>query len=168
VGRRPRGATRAAVKQMGLLKPMEKWLIKRIEKPRYQHIFLGNVNRRARKGTGFHHRYQGKNPPTARVRRHPTTGNELRDPPNSHGAYKAKVDVRDEDGQWYEKRGKSSFFPDHWTPKQVDEAINSAFKNARPDPTNPNKWVGTHNGMQIEGFYQGNLRKGWYSAWPVV
>ncbi|WP_165963888.1 EndoU domain-containing protein [Actinomadura sp. KC216] len=168
MGRRPRGAARGAARQLGLLKPIEKWLLKRIERPRYQHIFLGNVNRRANKGTGFHHRYQGKNPPTARVRRD-ANGNELKDPPNSHGAYRAKVDVRDEDGTWYRKNGKSSFFPDSWTPKQVDEAINTAFKNATPDPANPNKWVGNlPNGMQIQGFYSGNLKKGWYSAWPVV
>lgn len=52
---------------MGLLKPIEKRLLRRIEKYKYQHIFLGNVNPKKKEGTGFHHRYQGKNPPTARV-----------------------------------------------------------------------------------------------------
>ncbi|TNY38214.1 EndoU domain-containing protein [Thermomonospora catenispora] len=151
---------------MGLLKPIEKWLLRRVEKYKYQHIFLGNVNPKKKKGTGFHHRYQGKNPPTARVARD-SNGNEEIKKINSNGVYKAKVEVRGEDGKWYPKAGLSSFFPDHWTPKEVNDAIRHAFKNSRPDPTHPNKWIGQYNGVDIVGFYTQN-RKDWVSAWPLL
>ncbi|WP_103940531.1 EndoU domain-containing protein [Thermomonospora echinospora] len=152
---------------MGLLKPMEKWLLKRVERPNFQHVFLGNVNHHAQRGTGFHHRYRGKNPPTARVRRDPN-GHEIKAQHTPWGAYKARVDVRDENGNWYQKQAWSSFFPDDWTPQQVNEAIGEAFKNSSPDPANPNKWRGVYDGKPIEGFYAGGQRKGWHSAWPVV
>lgn len=165
---RPPAAAKAAVKNMGLLQPIEKWLLQRIHQYKYQHIFLGNVNLKKKAGTGFHHRYQGKNPPTARVARDPKTGKELKLPPDKNGAYKSRVDVQDENGKWYKKKAWSSFFPDHWTPQEVDRAINHAFKNSKPDPMNPNKWVGVYNGMKIEGFYSGPSKGDWVSAWPVV
>ena len=153
---------------MGLLKPMEKWLIKRIEKHKWQHIFQGHVNPRSGRGTGFHHRYKGKNPPTARVRRDPN-GHEIKGAHTPEGAYKARVDVRDENGNWAPKQAWTSMFPDHWTPKEVGEAIDGAFKGSRPVPGSPNKWRGTYNGVDIEGFYgQNSLGRGWHSGWPVI
>lgn len=166
MGSRTKASGRAAVAQSGLFTPIEKWLKRKVKHARYRHIFLGDVNMRARKGTGFHHRYGGKNPSTARVRRRPD-GSEWINANGPGGTYKAKVEVKGPDGNWYAKNGSSSFFPDHWTPQEVDNAIKHAHANSTADLVNPNKWNGSYNGVPISGFYGINGR-GWKSAWPVV
>jgi hypothetical protein len=152
----------------GVFQPVEKWLRSRLRHRRYQHIFHGHANMHATppRGTGFHHRHNGWNPPGARVRRD-ADGMEIILRRNPTGTYRARVDIQGPDGNWHPKQGASSFFPDSWHPQQVDDTIKSAFAGRSPHPTNPNMWRGTANGLNIEGFYDDAARGHWYSAWPV-
>jgi hypothetical protein len=153
----------------GVFEPVEKWLKARVRHPRYRHVFHGDVNMHAvpgPRGTGFHHRHNGWNPPGARVRTD-ADGMEMILERNDTGTYRARVDVQGPDGNWYQKRGSSSFFPDSWHPQQVDHAINDAFRNRRPHPTEPDKWIGSSNGLDIEGFYSDPGQSHWHSAWPT-
>ena len=150
----------------GIFEPVERWLRSRVRHPHYRHVYHGDVNLRAGRGTGFHHRFQGQNPPGARVRRN-ADGNEMILERNVTGTYRARVDVQGPDGNWYPKRGASSFFPDNWTPQTVDDTIQTAFRGRGPHPDDPDKWVGSANGLDIEGFYSEHSRDFWHSAWPT-
>jgi hypothetical protein len=163
--RAARNARNNVVTNTGLFKPITQWLEAAVKHKRYRHQQLGEVNRGGR-GTGFHHRFMGQNPHSARVRVNQNGQEEIlaRHP---NGVYRARVDVRGDDGNWYPKTGASTFFPDNWTPQTVDDTIKNAFKNSRPDPSNPNKWIGEHNGFPVEGFYkQGSGNRDWHTAWP--
>ncbi|MCT2276948.1 EndoU domain-containing protein [Micromonospora chalcea] len=151
----------------GLFTPVEKWLRARMRHRRYAHIFRGHVNTNANppRGTGFHHRFMGENPPGARVRVD-ADGREMILERHADGTYRARVDVQDDGGVWRQKRGSSTFFPDNWTPQRVDETIEGAFRSGGPHPDDPNKWQGRANGLLVEGFYNPGGTT-WYSAWPV-
>jgi hypothetical protein len=151
----------------GVFEPVERWLRARLRHPRYQHVFGGHVNPGPPpRGTGFHHRFNGWNPPGARVRRD-ADGMEMVLERNATGTYRARVDVQGPDGNWYPKNGSSSFFPDDWHPQRVDNAIQDAFRNRRPHPTRPDVWQGSSDGLNIEGFYSDPGQSHWYSAWPT-
>jgi hypothetical protein len=151
-----------------IFEPVERWLRARMRHPRYQHVFGGDVNMRGHppRGTGFHHRHNGWNPPGARVRKD-AQGMEIVTQRNPTGTYRARVDVQGTDGNWYPKQGTSTFFPDNWHPQRVDDAIQDAFRNRSPHPTELDKWRGSSGGLQIEGFYSDPGQNHWYSAWPV-
>ena len=128
----------------------------------------GHVKPGAPKGSGYHYRPGGQDFPGRRLQ----PGTVVRDPKT--GAYRAKPEFFDPTinpphGGWKSKAGpnggESSFFPDHWTPAQVDAAIPGAFANAVPVP-NSNKWRGVYNNVVIEGFY--NSSGGFTHGWPVV
>jgi hypothetical protein len=119
------------------------------------------------RGSGFHHRFMGQNPSTARVRIDPRTGKEMILERGYHGTYRARVDVQGPDGNWYPKRGSSTFFPDNWTPQTVDQTVSDAFRGRTPHPSDPDKWRGSANGLTVDGFYD-KSGQGWYSAWPFI
>lgn len=132
------------------------------------HVFGGHVKPGMPKGSGYHYRPGGQDFPGRRL----VPGTKQVDPKTR--AYRAEPEFFDPTinpphGAWKPKAGnggESSFFPDHWTPAQVDAAIPGAFRNAAPVPGYPNKWRGTYNGLTIEGFY--NASGGFTHGWPVV
>ncbi|MEV0135545.1 EndoU domain-containing protein [Dactylosporangium sp. NPDC050688] len=153
----------------GVFQPVEKWLRARLRHPRYQHVFRGHVVRRPHglRGSGYHHRHNGWNPPGARVRRD-ADGMEIILERNPSGTYRARVDVQAADGTWHPKDGSSTFFPDSWHPQRVENAIKDAFTNRTPHPTNPRRWRGQSDGLVIEGSYDNYpTTTSWNSAWPI-
>ena len=148
----------------GLFEPAVKWLRKKIARGgRYHHIFRGEVRRGPGgnlRGSGWHHRFMGQDPPDRRVTQINRT--------DVNGTYHADVQMRGPGGQWYDKPGGSSFFPDNWTPQRVDRTINDAFAGSSPIPgTNNRRWEGVADGIPIQGSYRRNGRD-WDSGWPVV
>ncbi|WP_210748222.1 EndoU domain-containing protein [Actinomadura latina] len=133
------------------------------------HVFGGHVKPGMPKGSGYHYRPGGQDFPGRRLK----PGTKVTDPRT--GAYRAKPEFFDPTinpphGAWKPKNGpnggESSFYPDHWTPAQVDAAVPGAFNNASPVPGFPNKWRGTYNNVVIEGFYDGS--GGFTHGWPIV
>ena len=124
------------------------------------HIRLGRT-----KGSGYHYRPGGEDFPDRRL----IPGTRV-DHPN--GVYEAKPEFFDPTrnppaGEWKPKAGNggvSSFYPDHWTPAQVDNAVSGAFQKSVPHPTEPGMWVGTYKDVVIEGFYNGF--GGFTHGWP--
>ncbi|MEV4753799.1 EndoU domain-containing protein [Micromonospora sp. NPDC049559] len=118
----------------------------RMTPERLRHMMEGE-NRK-----GYHYRPGGSDFPDRRitqvVRRNPTTK-----------VYEAKVEFyKDPPGQWVPKvgQGRSTFFPDHWTPKQVDDAVTDAFNHAGANNTRfpDGTWTGTSKeGVPIMGYY---------------
>ncbi|MCM0675754.1 EndoU domain-containing protein [Micromonospora phytophila] len=131
------------------------------------HVFGGHVKPGQAKGSGYHYRPGGQDFPGRRIR----PGTVERDA--TTGAYTAEPEFFDPtldppNGAWKPKagnQGMSTFFPDDWTPAQVDNAIPGAFENAVRVP-GTNKWRGTYRGVTIEGFY--NSSGGFTHGWPVV
>jgi hypothetical protein len=127
-----------------------------------EHVFAGHVKPGAPAGSGYHYRPGGRDWPGRRL----VPGTKQIDP--ATGAYKAKPQFYDPHKVppgWKGKAGNggySSFFPDHWTPAQVDAAIGEAFKGSVPVP-GTNRWRGRYRGLVIEGFYDqsGGLLHGW-------
>ncbi|MEW2328595.1 EndoU domain-containing protein [Micromonospora chersina] len=130
------------------------------------HVFGGHVKPGQPKGSGYHYRPGGEDFPGRRLK--PGTVN--RDPRT--GAYEAEPEFFDPTrnpphGEWKPKAGNngvSSFYPDHWTPAEVDAAVPGAFNNAVP--AGGNMWRGTYRGLTIEGFYDG--AGGFTHGWPVL
>ncbi|MDR7276115.1 hypothetical protein J2S41_002893 [Catenuloplanes atrovinosus] len=133
---------------------------------------------------GYHYRPGGRDFPDRRI----DPASIIRPTPN--GPYKAKPQILDRSVNppvWRSKSGfggYSTFFPDHWTPAQVDAAVPDAFarSSAVPPPypggPDPGLWRGSHRGVTIEGWYQrdqngniltdaaGNRLLG--NGWPVL
>ncbi|MFF0658087.1 MULTISPECIES: EndoU domain-containing protein [Micromonospora] len=130
-----------------------------------EHVMGGHVKPGMPKGSGYHYRPGGQDFPDRRIK----PGTTQRD--TRTGVYTAEPEFFDPtldppNGRWKAKAGNggvSTFFPDHWTPAQVDNAIPAAFQNAVP--AGPNKWRGTYKGVTIEGFY--NSSGGFTHGWPV-
>lgn len=128
------------------------------------HVFGGHVRPGSNKGSGYHYRPGGEDFPGRRIK----PGTRV-DHPN--GVYEARPEFFDPTmnppaGAWKPKAGNggvSTFFPDHWTPSQVDNAISGAFQKARPVP-GTNMWEGTYRGVKIQGFYNGS--GGFTHGWP--
>lgn len=116
-----------------------------MEPERLRHTLVGERDGRA---SGWHHRPGGVDPPGAKLikvtRRDPRTG-----------VYNGKVAMQNRrTGEWQEKRGGSTFFPDHWTPEEADNAVTRGFHS--PDVVKDPKtgrWSGTHRGVDLKGFY---------------
>ena len=111
---------------------------------RLRHTLLGERDGRA---SGWHHRPGGVDPPGAKF---------LRETRRDHrtGVYEGRVAMQDRrTGEWREKRDRSTFFPDDWTPAQVDNAITRGFREgARLDP-NTGTWTSTFRGISLRGYY---------------
>lgn len=112
---------------------------------RLRHTLIGERDGRA---SGWHHRPGGIDPPGAKLikvtRRDPETG-----------VYHGRVAFQNRrTGEWREKRGGSTFFPDDWTPEQVQHAIERAFNGpgVHKDPES-GRWSGTFRGIKLRGFY---------------
>ena len=138
------------------------------------HIFCGDINRKGR-ATGYHHRPDGQDPPTARIgrisRRSDTTGVYISD----------QVEVWD-GNDWRRKKHISSFFPDHCSPRQVLASI--AFAAGQPScQLGRGKWRGwsapaiaqnadSHcrgldgRPLVVEGYWQGRAGDRVATAWP--
>lgn len=131
-----------------------------------QHVFGGHVKPGHPSGSGYHYRPGGEDFPGRRLK----PGSKTTDPKT--GAYTANPEFFDPTinpphGGWKPKGGNggtSSFYPDHWTPAQVDAAPAGAFRNSVP--VGGNKWRGTYGGVVIEGFYDG--AGGYTHGWPVI
>lgn len=169
--RRPGQSRSSAKRQSGLFKQVEAWLRSRMRQHRYQHVFQGQVKfyppNNSPGASGFHHRFQGQNPPGARVRRD-ANGNEMITQQGPDGIYRARVDVQAPNGTWIPKNAQSTFFPDRWTPQQVDDAISNAFRNRTLDPGNSQRWYGPGpNGMMISGFVDPGSDR-WKTAFPLI
>ncbi|GIF45598.1 EndoU nuclease-like protein [Asanoa ferruginea] len=126
------------------------------------HVFKGHIKPGAPTGSGFHYRPGGQDWPGRRIK----TSTVTRDPDT--GLYQAEVEYFDRsvppDGAWRPKSGHggvSTFFPDHWSPSEVDNAVNTAFHRSSPVP-GTDRWRGDYRGITIEGFYhQGGVGHGW-------
>ncbi|MEU8799391.1 EndoU domain-containing protein [Spirillospora sp. NPDC048819] len=154
----------------GLFEPAIKWMRRKVNKSsRHHHVFRGEI-RTARGGPnpgqrtpgGYHHRFMGQDWPDRRVGPVTATG--------PHGTYRARVQMRDGNGQWVDKPFASTFFPDNWTPQSVDRTIRNAFDNhtvtAQDRFGNPRRWQGMADGLVVEGSFNRSGRD-WNSAWPV-
>ena len=112
---------------------------------RLRHTLLGERDGRA---SGWHHRPGGIDPPGAKVIKVTKRDNRT-------GVYNARVAMLNRrNGEWREKRGGSTFFPDHWTPEDVDNAITRGFHSPDvvKDPET-GRWSGKFNGVHLKGFY---------------
>ncbi|MDG4820620.1 EndoU domain-containing protein [Asanoa sp. WMMD1127] len=130
------------------------------------HVFGGDVRPTKPKGSGYHYRPGGVDFPGRRLQ----PGSLSRNPRT--GVYTAKPEFFDAQldpphGRWKPKAGNqgfSTFFPDHWTPAQVDAAIAGAFRNHTLVPGSTKVWRGTYGGVKIEGYLDpatGALKHGW-------
>lgn len=100
---------------------------------------------------GYHYRPGGEDFPDRRI------GTVLRRDQNT-GAYEAKVEFRNANPppDWQPKQGnqgKSTFWPDSWTPAQVDNAVTSAFTHPNVSKGADGIWRSEHNGVKVMGFY---------------
>jgi hypothetical protein len=130
-----------------------------------QHTFMGDVRPgNVHGGSGYHYRPGGQDFPGRRIR----PGTTVRD--TRTGVYRAEPEFYDPQlGTWKPKAGNggvSTFYPDHWTPAQVDAAVPGAFGNSTRIP-GTNMWQGTYGGIRIEGYYTGG-GSGFTHGWPVM
>jgi filamentous hemagglutinin len=107
-----------------------------------------------------------------------TGGHYLRDPnirvdkwtgdADVNGVQKGYISVRDPaTGKWYKKHAETTFFPEHWSKRQTEMEIKSAFGNSTPKVDEPEKWIGTSSsGMKMQGFYKKPNGTG-ATAWPI-
>ncbi|TEA26383.1 EndoU domain-containing protein, partial [Candidatus Schmidhempelia bombi] len=69
-------------------------------------------------------------------------------------------------GKWYKKEAKASFLPEHWSKRQTEMEIESAFKNSKRI-SNTERWEGVStSGLKIQGFYKKPNGTG-ATAWPI-
>ncbi|MGW3890928.1 EndoU domain-containing protein [Micromonospora chokoriensis] len=112
---------------------------------RLRHTLLGERDGRA---SGWHHRPGGIDPPGAKLI-------EVTERNGRTGVYRGEVAFQNRrTGEWRQKRGGSTFFPDDWSPEQVDRAISRGFE--APDVVkNPEtgRWSSSFRGIDLEGFY---------------
>ena len=118
------------------------------------HVIGGDYNRKLDKVTGGHSLLNND----VRVV-------EIISPPDIHGVYTAKIEIKTPDGRWVEKDSSKSgntMFPQHWSAEKIMDEIDSAWSN-RKQHSNPHKWIGeSSSGVSIEGYL--NPRK---TAFPV-
>jgi len=118
------------------------------------HIFHGDVDSTSGKSTGWHYEPSGDKAQGTYV----VEG--TRSPPDQHGVYSGNVAI---DG--VKKGARSSFFPKAWTEKQVEAAIEEAYKARKPEPQS-GVYRGTlPDGMKVELRLDGKGRI--ESAYPV-
>ncbi|MEV4535837.1 EndoU domain-containing protein [Asanoa sp. NPDC049518] len=130
------------------------------------HVFRGDLRPKKSTGSGYHYRPGGRDMPGRRIR----PGSVTRDART--GIYTARPEFFDPaldppQGRWKPKGGHdgvSSFFPNHWTPAQVDAAIAGAFRNHTHVAGTTNMWEGSYSGIVIQGYFDpgtGALKHGW-------
>ncbi|PIT08543.1 hypothetical protein BGI31_05445 [Snodgrassella communis] len=107
-----------------------------------------------------------------------TGGHYLRDPnikvdkwtgaADANGVKTGYISVRDPvTGKWYKKQAETTFFPEHWSKRQTEMEIESAFKNSRKLPTSKDKWEGiSKSGVKMQGYYKKPDGTG-ATAWPA-
>ncbi|WP_375334980.1 EndoU domain-containing protein [Gilliamella apicola] len=107
-----------------------------------------------------------------------TRGHYLKDPnikvdkwtgeADVNGVTKGYISVRDPaTGKWYEKQAETTFFPKHWSKRQIEKEIKSAFENSKPHPKYKGRWIGkSSSGVTMEGYYKKPNGTG-ATAWPV-
>ena len=118
-----------------------------------EHIFDGTVNKKG-KATGYHYdKVEGSKGEIISGTRSKT---------DKHGVYTAKVKV-----EGIQKNGFSSFYPDDWTPQEVVDAINTAYKDALADKQNPrgSLWIGHAGKLEIDMYLDDNRKI--LTAFPV-
>ena len=119
-----------------------------------RHIYEGEINPKRGKASGWHHE------PTGSKEKGTYVIEETRSPPDQHGVYEANVMIEET-----KKKERSTFFPKDWTEKQVESAIEEAYKNRSPRQRGGEYRGSTTSGMDItlrlDG--KGNLE----SAYPV-
>ena len=118
------------------------------------HIFHGEVNPKDGAARGWHYEPSGDKAKGTYI------VDGTKSPTDSHGVYEGNVMI---DGVKKERR--STFFPKDWTEKQVESAIEEAYKNRSPRQRGGEYRGSTTGGMDItlrlDG--KGNLE----SAYPV-
>ena len=147
--------TSMGVKQWVHLKISDLKNIYNFNRGALEHILEGEVNAKGY-ATGFH--YEGIVGSKGKII--PGTKKSF----NQFGVYEAKVEVngllKTSNG------GLSTFFPKHWTPQEVVDAINEAFNNKVFVQNTRNTFRGeTSCGMQIEMFIDNKTNK-IISAYP--
>ena len=118
-----------------------------------EHIFDGTINKKG-KATGYHY---------SRVE--DSKGQIIdgtRGKKDENGVFTAKVEV---DG--VKKEGFSSFYPEDWSPQDVVDAINTAYKDALADKQNPrgSLWIGHAGKLEIDMYLDDNRKI--LTAFPV-
>ena len=83
-----------------------------------------------------------------------------RSPPDQHGVYGGNVLI---DG--VKKGDRSTFFPKDWTEKQVESAIEEAYRNRKPEVRSGSYQGETSTGMKLELRLDGKGRI--ESAYPI-
>ncbi len=118
-----------------------------------EHIFDGTVNKKG-KATGYH--YSRVEDSKGQII------NGTRSKKDENGVFSAKVEV---DG--VKKDGFSSFYPEDWTPQDVVDAINTAYKDALADKQNPrgSLWIGHAGKLEIDMYLDDNRKI--LTAFPV-
>jgi hypothetical protein len=119
----------------------------------------GHYNKR----TGYHYRPGGEDMPGRQtqmppLRRHPS------------GAYEARTNFENPSPPppFLPKagnQGKSTFFPDNWTPNQIDNAVSDAFRNGTKNADGSWEGIGP-DGLKITGYYDvatGSIKHGYPS-----
>ena len=122
--------------------------------PNRKHIFKGEISEKRAKATGWHFE------PTGSKEKGTYVIEETRSPADPHGVYAGNVVIGG-----VKKKDRSTFFPKDWTEKQVESAIEEAYKNRSPRQRGGEYRGRTTGGMDItlrlDG--KGNLE----SAYPV-
>lgn len=113
-----------------------------------EHIFFGSINRDG-KATGYH--YEGLAPDVTIIE-------STRSKTDRHGVYRAKITI---DGE--PKKAYSSFFPQEWTPQEVVDAINEAYKNS--EHVSGNIFEGESQGIKIQMYLTNDDKI--ISAFPI-
>ena len=118
-----------------------------------EHIFDGTVNSKG-KATGYHY-----------TKVSDSKGKLIdgtRSDTDENGVFTGKVEV-----SGIKKNGFSSFYPESWTPQQIVDAINAAYKDAINDPNNPkgSLWIGYCGDLEIDMYLDSNKKI--TTAFPV-
>lgn len=113
-----------------------------------EHIFYGTINRNGN-ATGFHFEETGEDAEIIESTRSKNDRN---------GVYRADVKI-----EGIKKNGFSSFFPQHWTPQEVVDAINIAYSNR--EYVSGNIYEGESQGLTIQMYLTDNDKI--ISAFPI-
>ena len=118
------------------------------------HIFRGEVDSKDGVARGWHYEPSGDKAKGTYVI------DGTRSPPDSHGVYGGNVMI---DG--VKKKGRSTFFPRDWNEKQVESAIEEAYRNRKPEVRSGSYQGETSTGMKLELRLDGKSRI--ESAYPI-
>ena len=127
--------------------------VENFAKKTLEHIFDGTINSKGN-ATGYH--YSKVTDSKGKI----ITGTES--DKDEHGVFTAKVKV-----SGVKKNGFSSFFSENWTPQQVVDAINDAYKDALDDKSNPHGslWIGYSGDLEIDMYLDNNKKI--TTAYPI-